>query len=110
MSRPADGMVFAELLCALQLRDLVPPQSKDSSSQDNLDPSKRPKHVVLSDTIQLVRVLQNKASLSLQAGLLAPCCQRMLGEEYLPLRNPFDAACDAHTSVCRLQHAHFCSL
>lgn len=56
--------VLAKLLCALQLRDLVPPQSKDSSSQDNLDPSKRPKHVVLSDTIQLVRVLQNKVSLS----------------------------------------------
>ena len=62
--RPADGKVYAELLRLLQLRDLVPPQSKDSSSQDNLDPSKRPKHVVLSDTIQLVRVLQHKVSLS----------------------------------------------
>lgn len=38
----------------------MPPQSKESSSQDNLDPSKRPKHVVLSDTIQLVRYLQIK--------------------------------------------------
>ena len=67
-----DGRVSAERHCALQLRDLVPPQSKDSSSQDNLDPSKRPKHVVLSDTIQLVRVLQHKVSPSqTSAGLPA---------------------------------------
>ena len=49
----------------VQLRDLVPPQSKDSaSSQDNLDPAKRPKHVVLSDTILLVKNLQNKVRLA----------------------------------------------
>ena len=48
----------------MQLRDLVPPQSKDSaSSQDNLDPTKRPKHVVLSDTIMLVKNLQLKVRL-----------------------------------------------
>lgn len=41
----------------------MPPQSKESNSQDNLDPSKRPKHVVLSDTIQLVRMLQSKVCL-----------------------------------------------
>jgi hypothetical protein len=48
----------------LQLRDLVPPQQKESNSnlQDNLDPSKRPKHVVLSDTISLVKALQQKVS------------------------------------------------
>lgn len=47
---------------AMQLRDLVPSQLKEtaSSSQDNLDPSKRPKHVVLSDTIMLVKSLQQK--------------------------------------------------
>ena len=54
----------------LQLRDLVPPQSKESSSQDNLDPSKRPKHVVLSDTIQLVRVLQHKVSLQVTCAIM----------------------------------------
>lgn len=54
----------------LQLRDLVPPQSKESNSQDNLDPSKRPKHVVLSDTIQLVRVLQHKVRHSLRHNIL----------------------------------------
>jgi hypothetical protein len=45
-----------------QLRDLVPPQSKDTAanSQEMQDPSKRPKHVVLSDTITLVKCLQHK--------------------------------------------------
>lgn len=45
-----------------QLRDLVPPQQKESAntSQDNLDPTKRPKHVVLSDTILLVKSLADK--------------------------------------------------
>ncbi|KAK9908477.1 hypothetical protein WJX75_008518 [Coccomyxa subellipsoidea] len=45
-----------------ELRDLVPPQQKESAnaSQDNLDPTKRPKHVVLSDTILLVKSLADK--------------------------------------------------
>lgn len=45
----------------LQLRDMVPPQSANSAAQDGTD-SKRPKHVVLSDTIQLIRDLQDKVS------------------------------------------------
>lgn len=49
------------LLAAAQLRDLVPPQSHNSAVQDSTD-SKRPKHVVLSDTIALVRELQNKVA------------------------------------------------
>ena len=46
----------------MQLRELVPPQSKDSvtNSQEMQDPTKRPKHVVLSDTIMLVKSLQHK--------------------------------------------------
>ena len=43
----------------LQLRDMVPPQSPNSVAQDSSD-LKRPKHVVLSDTIQLVRDLQQQ--------------------------------------------------
>lgn len=44
----------------LQLRDLVPPSSSaNNSQQDGLD-NKRPKHVVLSDTIALVKDLQDK--------------------------------------------------
>ena len=43
----------------MQLRDLVPPQTANSSVQEGLD-SKRPKHVVLSDTIALVKDLQIK--------------------------------------------------
>ncbi|KAK9792974.1 hypothetical protein WJX73_004661 [Symbiochloris irregularis] len=46
-----------------ELRDMVPPQSANSAAQDGTD-SKRPKHVVLSDTIQLIRDLQDKARLS----------------------------------------------
>ena len=42
----------------LQLRDLVPPQPLNSQ-QEGLD-NKRPKHVVLSDTIALVKELQDK--------------------------------------------------
>lgn len=42
----------------LQLRDLVPAQPL-TSQQDGLD-NKRPKHVVLSDTIALVKELQDK--------------------------------------------------
>ena len=49
------------LLGAPQLRDLVPPQSHNSAVQDATD-SKRPKHVVLSDTIALVRELQSKVA------------------------------------------------
>lgn len=46
-----------------ELRDLVPPSSPaNSSQQDGLD-NKRPKHVVLSDTIALVKELQDKARL-----------------------------------------------
>lgn len=45
----------------VQLRDMVPPQSPNSAAQDGLD-SKRPKHVVLSDTIQLIRDLQHKVA------------------------------------------------
>ncbi|KAK9833409.1 hypothetical protein WJX81_002575 [Elliptochloris bilobata] len=45
-----------------ELRDLVPPQSHNSAVQDCTE-SKRPKHVVLSDTIALVRELQSKAVL-----------------------------------------------
>ena len=53
----------------VQLRDMVPPQSANSLAQDSTD-FKRPKHVVLSDTIQLVRELQ------LQVQLLDdPCSQ-----------------------------------
>lgn len=66
-------MRFVELSCyekerfisvhkdaALQLRDLVPPSSSaNNSQQDGLD-NKRPKHVVLSDTIMLVKELQDK--------------------------------------------------
>ena len=43
----------------LQLRDLVPPSYCNNSQQDGLD-NKRPKHVVLSDTIVLVKDLQDK--------------------------------------------------
>ncbi len=43
----------------MQLRDLVPPQSSMISPADK-DDSKRPKHVVLSDTIALVKELQVK--------------------------------------------------
>lgn len=46
-------------MCPRQLRDLVPPQSANSAAQDGTD-SKRPKHVVLSDAIQLIRDLQQK--------------------------------------------------
>ncbi|BDA44614.1 hypothetical protein COCOBI_06-0900 [Coccomyxa sp. Obi] len=47
-----------------ELRDLVPSQQKDcaNTSQDNLDPTKRPKHVVLSDTILLVKSLTEKVA------------------------------------------------
>ena len=58
-------MSFCDMVfIAMQLRDLVPPQSKEcaSTSQDNLDPAKRPKHVVLSDTILLVKSLQHKVT------------------------------------------------
>ena len=44
---------------AVQLRDLVPPQSQAAISADK-DESKRPKHVVLSDTIALVKELRVK--------------------------------------------------
>ena len=50
----------------LQLRDLVPPQPL-TSQQEGLD-NKRPKHVVLSDTIALVKELQDKVTLF--------CCNR----------------------------------
>ena len=43
----------------LQLRDLVPPSAANNSQQEGLD-NKRPKHVVLSDTIALVKNLQDK--------------------------------------------------
>lgn len=43
----------------LQLRDLVPPSAANNSQQEGLD-NKRPKHVVLSDTIALVKDLQDK--------------------------------------------------
>ena len=43
----------------MQLRDLVPPQSPVILSADK-DESKRPKHVVLSDTIALVKELRVK--------------------------------------------------
>lgn len=46
----------------LQLRDLVPPQPL-SSQQEGLE-NKRPKHVVLSDTIALVRDLQDKVCIT----------------------------------------------
>ena len=65
-------------MCGPQLRDLVPPQQKESAnaSQDNLDPTKRPKHVVLSDTILLVKSLADKVPhllLSPIAFALMPC-------------------------------------
>ncbi|KAK9833672.1 hypothetical protein WJX74_002354 [Apatococcus lobatus] len=44
-----------------ELRDLVPPQSPVALSADK-DESKRPKHVVLSDTIALVKELRVKAN------------------------------------------------
>ncbi len=43
----------------MQLRELVPPQSGVMTAADK-DESKRPKHVVLSDTIALVKELQIK--------------------------------------------------
>ncbi|KAA6418810.1 MAG: hypothetical protein FRX49_11167 [Trebouxia sp. A1-2] len=45
-----------------ELRDLVPPSAANNSQQEGLD-NKRPKHVVLSDTIALVKDLQDKARL-----------------------------------------------
>lgn len=45
-----------------ELRDLVPPSPANNSQQEGLD-NKRPKHVVLSDTIALVKELQDKARL-----------------------------------------------
>ena len=56
----------------VQLRDMVPPQSANSLAQDSTD-FKRPKHVVLSDTIQLVRELQQQVQL-----LDDPCSQLCL--------------------------------
>lgn len=53
-------MFVVQQHAVLQLRDLVPPSSPaNSSQQDGLD-NKRPKHVVLSDTIALVKELQDK--------------------------------------------------
>lgn len=43
---------------ALQLRELVPSQSSDGPPQEGNSDSRRPKHVVLSDTIALVKDLQ----------------------------------------------------
>ena len=43
----------------LQLRDLVPPSATSTAQQEGFD-NKRPKHVVLSDTIALVKELQDK--------------------------------------------------
>lgn len=55
---------------AVQLRDLVPPQSHNSAVQDSQE-SKRPKHVVLSDTIALVRELRSKVRRPLLPGCAA---------------------------------------
>lgn len=77
---------------AVQLRDLVPPQSHNSAVQDSQD-SKRPKHVVLSDTIALVRELQSKVRL--------PFCCQSRGSQVLFCATLTDTAlrqCTAHVS------------
>lgn len=52
----------------LQLRDLVPPSSSaNNPQQDGMD-NKRPKHVVLSDTIALIKDLQDKVMCAFQWG------------------------------------------
>jgi hypothetical protein len=43
----------------MQLRELVPAHPHSAATQEGAD-SKRPKHVVLSDTIALVKELQGK--------------------------------------------------
>lgn len=47
------------LLLHLQLRELVPGNANSTAAHEGAD-SKRPKHVVLSDTIALVKELQGK--------------------------------------------------
>lgn len=66
-------------VCGPQLRDLVPPQQKESAnaSQDNLDPTKRPKHVVLSDTILLVKSLADKVPHLLVSPFASMPCHAM---------------------------------
>ena len=81
----------------MQLRDLVPPQTKDSvsTSQEMQDPTKRPKHVVLSDTITLVKSLQHKARPTRRKNTRVVALQRQKSGVGL-------GACNAH--ACRHLH------
>lgn len=69
----------------MQLRDLVPPSAANNAQQDGFD-NKRPKHVVLSDTIALVKELQDKV-----------CCQ--ISFHPVPVLLPVQAQ---YTTSCQL--------
>ena len=82
---------------------MVPPQSANSLAQDSTD-LKRPKHVVLSDTIQLVRELQQQVRL-----LKDPCARPQPAGSEAVLQHGQAVVHACRGCVAKVAHSVLCS-